>query len=485
MRGTALSVWITGIFVLIAAVCRSQPPQKLNVLFFLVDDLRPNLGCYGDPKAHTPHIDRLAERGIVFTNAYCQQAICSPSRTSMLTGMRPDETGVYDLQTHFRTAVPDAVTLPQSFKNQGYFVASTGKIFHNSKLTRDPVSWTRVAPFPGNRTYVLPENRGGKGKQAITETAEVPDTAYADGKIAEAAIGLLAEASQKEEPFFIAVGFIKPHAPFCAPKRYWDLYDRSAFAVTDRGRPLGSPDLAFHQWQELRGYKDVPEAGSLPMGQEQTILHGYYACISYVDAQIGKVLDELEALGMSEQTVVVLWGDHGYHLGEQDLWCKSTNFELATRVPLIVSAPGMAGNGKKAGAMVESVDIYPTLNDLCGIERTAVLSGISLKPLLEDPSARWEYPAFSQFVRPYQAAIHGKNTPEHMGYSVRVPGWRCTYWYDMNNGTVVARELYRLDDQDIEKENLAGQAGVAVMEKCLGALTDQYRKNTYLKINSK
>lgn len=484
IRNTKKSYWM---FCLMMAsgfplFAQHDQPRK-NVLFFLVDDLRPNLGCYGDSRAHTPNIDRLAGRGVAFANAYCQQAICSPSRTSMLTGLRPHETGVYNLQTHFRELVPNAVTLPQSFKNDGYFTASTGKIFHNSKHTLDPVSWTKVISPRGGRTYVLPENQNRKGKQGITEAADVPDTAYTDGKIAMEAMHLLTEAREKDTPFFIAVGFLKPHAPFCAPKTYWDLYNRSAFGVTDRNRPVGSPDLAFHQWQELRGYRDVPDEGGLSPEQEQKMIHGYYACISYVDAQIGKVMDHLETLGLSDQTIVVLWGDHGYHLGEQDLWCKSTNFELDARVPLIIASPEMEGNGKMTKAIVESVDIYPTLSELCGMEQKHELAGTSLTPLLDDPLMSWEYPAFSQFVRPYQAAINQKSLPVYMGYSVRVAGWRCTYWYDIEGKNVVERELYRMDHSDPERENVAGRPAVAAIETRLADLIDQYRRNQYRKRN--
>ncbi|SFC52231.1 iduronate 2-sulfatase [Parapedobacter composti] len=475
---------LLGIMLVNAVQMSTKGQQRKNILFLVVDDLRPDIGCYGDQRAYTPNIDKLAERGVVFRNAYCQQAVCSPSRTSMLTGLRPDETGVHDLQVHFRENLPGAVTLPQHFKGNGYFTASVGKIFHNSKRTLDSVSWTEeISPFDGN-TYVLPENRSGKGKQRATEMADVPDTAYSDGKIAEDAIRLLAEAGRTDNPFFIAVGFKKPHAPFCAPKRYWDLYERSAFGVVHRERPVGSPELSFHQWQELRGYSDVPDAGPIPPEQEQELIHGYYACISYVDAQIGRLMDELETLGLSDSTIIVLWGDHGYHLGEQDLWCKSTNFELDVRVPLIIAAPGMAGNGSATDAMVESVDIYPTLNELCGIPM-AGLSGISLRPLLAQPSMSWDYPAFSQFVRPYPA-IHNSKRASHMGYSVRIPGWRCTYWYDLEKNTVAAKELYRLDNGgDMETENIVGKSARSrKAEKRLSYLLNQYRNGQYRKVQN-
>lgn len=479
LRGM-LGAWRTEAGVQLPEVNPAYAGRK-NVLFLLVDDLRPNLHCYGDAVAITPNMDRLAARGVLFRRAYCQQAVCSPSRTSMLTGLRPDETGVHDLRTHFRENGPDIVTLPQAFKEQGYFTASVGKVFHNSKRTLDPVSWTReISPFSGN-TYVLPQNRmGGGGKKDATERADVPDTAYADGRIADDAIGLLDQAAALEKPFFLAVGFKKPHAPFCAPERYWKMYDRSAFAVTSRSRPEASPALAFHGWEELRGYADVPDTGNLTGEQECGLIHGYYACISYVDAQIGKVMDRLEALGLADKTIVVLWGDHGYHLGEQDLWCKSTNFELDTRVPLIVAAPGMHGNGHTTNAIVESVDIFPTLTALCGIRAPEPLSGISLRPLLDNPSATWSFSAFSQFTRPY-GAVHDSGRASYMGYSVRTDGWRCTYWYDVTADTLAERELYRISDEGVETENIASNANVRQTEAVLAKLIDDYRLGRYAK----
>ncbi|MFC3196837.1 sulfatase [Parapedobacter deserti] len=478
---TAICIFWTLCWLLWAPEARAQQDQRKNVLFFLVDDLRPNLGCYGDQWAQTPHIDRLAAQGMLFENAYCQQAVCSPSRTSMLSGLRPDETGVYDLRTHFRDGNPHVVTLPQAFKNQGYFTASVGKVFHNSKRTLDSVSWTlEVSPFSGN-TYVLPKNRSENGgKRDATERADVPDIAYADGQIAEDAILLMEKAAATDTPFFLAVGFMKPHAPFCAPETYWKRYERTMFAVAQRDRPIGSPELAFHQWQELRGYADVPDEGEITPEQEQELIHGYYACISYVDAQIGKVMDRLEELGMANNTIIVLWGDHGYHLGEQALWCKSTNFELDVRVPLILSAPGMRSNGGSTDAMVESVDIYPTLSDLCGIQATTTLAGTSLRPLLDNPRVDWGHPAFSQFVRPY-AAIHNSERATHMGYSVRVKGWRYTCWYDLETDLVVERELYRLNDNNLETRNVADKVSSRTVENRLAAWIEQYRKGRYKK----
>lgn len=449
--------------------------KKLNVLFFLIDDLRPNLGCYGDRLAITPNIDRLARRGIVFNRAYCQQAVCNPSRTSMLTGLRPDETGVYNLQAHFRKKVPEAITLPQAFKESGYNTVGLGKVFHALSATLDSVSWTRSLTNYGGRNYVLPENLKGRGaKKNITEMPDVPDISYEDGKIAGDAVKFLSGASKSSQPFFLAVGFKKPHAPYCAPKKYWDLYQRDAFGVLNRERPKDAPAIAFHSWQELRGYRDVPDSGAMTVDQEKQIMHGYYACISYIDAQIGKVMHQLDSLGLSENTIIVLWGDHGYHLGEQDLWCKSTNFELDTRVPLIIAAPGMEGNGRNTNVIVETVDIYPTLVDLCHIQGGSNLSGKSLSLLLNNPSAPWDRVAFSQFVRPYQA-INQSHAPTHIGYSVRSNEWRCTYWYRLADNGIESKELYFMGNGISETVNVSGQPQVAAIERKLAQLIERYR----------
>ncbi|MCX6252908.1 MAG: sulfatase, partial [Bacteroidia bacterium] len=361
---------------------KSKLTKPLNVLFIVSDDMRPNLGCYGDHYSVTPNIDRLAASGVVFTRSYCQMAVSCPSRTALLTGLRPDETGVTNLETHFRAKLPDLVTLPQLFKNNGYLALGTGKVFHALKQTVDPVSWSEPVPNYEVEGYLLPENRTGSGKKNSTECADVHDTAYVDGEMTMDAIKFLAKAKNENKPFFVAVGYKKPHAPYVAPKKYWDIYKDKTYQITDRERPIGSPALAFHNNEEIRGYKDIPDEGLIPPDKEQQIIHGYYACISYIDAQVGKVLNALDSLGLRENTIIVFWGDHGYHLGEQGLWCKSTNFELAARAPLIIAAPGMKGNGSKSDAIVEFVDVYPTLANLAGLTPQGKLSGISLVSLL-------------------------------------------------------------------------------------------------------
>lgn len=417
----------------------AQSPKKLNVLFIALDDLRPNLGCYGDAYAKTPNIDLIATRGMLFNRAYCQQAVCSPSRTSILTGLGPDETGVTNLETHFRDKLPNAVTLPQNFKNNGYLAFGTGKVFHAQPVTRDPVSWTRETEIVEDGGYVLAINKEGKGKKNSTENAEVADEAYTDGQTCQNGIAYLKEAKLLGKAFFLGVGFKKPHAPYTAPKKYWDLYKDTKFGITNRERPANSPALAYHDNEEVRGYRDIPDSGPLSPEKERELIQGYYACISFVDAQIGKLMHTLDSLGLRENTVVVLWGDHGYHLGEQGLWCKSTNFELDTRVPLIISAPGMKAKGQKTDAIVEFIDVYPTLLELCGIPKADRLSGVSLRPLLDNAQLKGSEAAFSQFVRPYKAIR--KFPPTHMGYSVHTDEWRCTYWYEVATGKVDEKEL--------------------------------------------
>ncbi|WP_419032889.1 sulfatase [Dysgonomonas gadei] len=451
-----------------------------NVIFIAVDDLRPTLGCYGDPYAKTPAIDKVAQSGTIFSHNYCQQAVSNPSRSSMLTGFRPDQTGVTDLNTHFREKNPDIVTLPQLFKNNGYYVYSTGKIFHSGGKMRDDVSWNEQASAYDRREYILEQNLTKKaGKAASTERGDVGDEAYPDGKIANDAVEFLQKAVNMDEPFFLAIGFKKPHLPFCAPSRYWDMYAGVDFKVENRARPVNSPDIAYHNWNELRGYSDIPKAGPLLADKEQELWQGYYACVSYVDAQLGKVLTELERLKLSDNTIIILWGDHGYHLGEQDLWCKSTNFELDNKVPLIISTPKQKTKGKQCDAITESVDIYPTLAGLCRMQTQSKLAGISLERFLDDPEKDWEYYAFSQFPRPYEAIT--KPVATTMGYTVRTPQWRCTYWYEIGSGAIVSKELYNLDSDNPEITNLSGNKEVERTEEKLASILDNYRKGIYQK----
>ena len=283
---------------------------------------------------------------------------------------------------------------------------------------------------------------------AATEAADAPDNAYGDGKVADAACALIAEFG--DHPFFLAVGFRKPHLPFSAPKRYWDLYERDAISAPENmDKPVGIPDFAWHNSKELRGYRDIPDDGPIANDLVSKLRHGYYACVSYMDAQVGKLLDALDARGLRENTVIVLWGDHGYHLGEKALWCKTTNYELDTRAPLIISAPGAPAG--VCDALVEFVDIYPTLLECCGLPPREDQEGVSMAPLLHQPQLPWKTAAFSQFPRPW--SYHGE--PEVMGYSMRTDRYRYTEWQDFRTGDVLERELYDHAESPAEIDNVA------------------------------
>lgn len=413
-------------------------PRRPNVLFLAVDDLRPQLGCYGDRFARTPNIDALARGGALFERAYCQQALCGPTRASLLTGLRPDTIRVYDLQTRFRDAVPDAVTLPQLFKQNGYVTESIGKIFHGSEIMSDPVSWSapeRLNIVNKRDQYALPANRDSNDesrKIASTELADVPDDAYIDGRIAADAVRTLGRI--KDKPFFLAVGFNKPHLPFAAPKKYWDLFDRREFPLPAHpNRPANMPAPAITAYSELRSYEDVPDTGPISEAKIREALHGYYAATAYTDANVGNVLSALRASGVEDNTIVVLWGDHGWHLGEQDYWGKTTNFEVCTRVPLIVRTPGRPA--ATVPALVEFVDIYPSLAELCSLSPPRNLEGLSFVPLLRAPKTAWKRAVFSQYPR------REAGGEKLMGYSMRTNHYRYTEWL-AGDRALRANELY-------------------------------------------
>ncbi len=449
------------LLLLLCGIARAEP---LNVLFIAIDDLRPALGCYGDPTAITPNMDRLAKRGTLFNRAYCQQAVCCPSRLSLLTGLRPDTIKVWDLNTHFREAMPKAVTLPQHFKNNGYHTRAIGKIFHGGgKPSKDPPSWSEAPLYDNIRDpkmrYATQRNLQGKGhKRAASESAEVPDNAYVDGLVCDAAEKALGHLKANKKPFFLAVGFRKPHLPFSAPKKYWDLYQRKDIPPTvTSDHPEGAPELAVRSWGELEGYSDIPKNGKLSQNKTQELRHGYYACVSYVDALTGRLLKKLDELNLTERTVILFWGDHGFHLGEQGLWTKANNYELSTRVPLILSVPGQTNTGVNTDALVEFVDLYPTLAQICGLPAPTKAEGISLLPLLEKPDRPWKTAVFSQYPRSFQGNRHRKSG-DIMGYAVRTQRHRYVEWRNGKTGKAQARELYDHQTDPHETKNLAKEA---------------------------
>lgn len=435
--------------------------RKPNVLFIAVDDLRTTLGCYGDKTAVTPHIDRLARRGMVFNRTYCQVAVCNPSRASLLTGRRPDTIRVWDLKAHFRQALPDVVTLPQYFKENGYHSRSIGKILHGSgPPAKDPPSWSHEPLHDTTRAtsgrYALPKNLEGEGlKRDSCESADVADSYYIDGTVCEDALAALRALQDNDRPFFLAVGFRKPHLPFCAPKKYWDYYRRGQIPPpVSNSHPVGAPELAVRSWLELEGYRDIPERGPIPEAKMAELRHGYYACVSYVDALVGRLLDELDRLALRDNTVILLWGDHGFHLGEQGLWTKANNYELSTRAPLILSVPGQPNAGATCNALVEFVDVYPTLTEACGLDVPDGLEGVSMMPLIENPGRPWKRAAFSQYPRDKKKNRHNGHG-DIMGYAMRTSGYRYVEWREWKTGEIVARELYDSARDPSEMKNLA------------------------------
>ncbi|MBM3889190.1 MAG: iduronate-2-sulfatase [Verrucomicrobia bacterium] len=468
-----------------AAAQTGWSAPRSNVLLLCVDDLKPLLGCYGAPVIQSPNIDRLAARGVLFERAFCNQAVCAPSRNALMTGLRSQTIGIYDLATNFRKSAPDAVTLPQYFKQHGYRTEAMGKIFHVGHGNHeDPASWSvehwRPTGVQGGG-YALKENRPKEmtreearfsnskvdpsklPRGAATECADVPDNTYADGMIADEAIRRLNAAKTRAgEPFFIAVGFLKPHLPFVAPKKYWDLYDCAAFPLPKlRVPPIGAPEFAPTTWGELRQYSDIPEVGSLDDAKTRLLIHGYHAATSYMDSQLGRVLDALDRDGFAKNTIIVLWGDHGWHLGDHGMWCKHTNYEQAARIPLIVVAPGVAKAGAKTGALAESVDVYPTLCELAGLPAPKGLDGASFSAALKNPAAKTK-----------EAVLHVYPRSQGMGRAVRTARYRLVEWKPIGAAADTAvLELYDYEADPDETKNLAAdKPGVVAQLRAILAM---------------
>jgi uncharacterized sulfatase len=420
---------------------------KPNVLFIAVDDMNNDLGCYGHPLVKSPNIDRLAKRGVRFDRAYCQFPLCSPSRSSLMTGLRPGTTRVFDLQYHFRSGLPNVVTLSQLFMTNGYFAARVGKIYHYGNPGQigtsgldDEKSWMQVVN-PSGRDKVPLEpriinyttNRGLGSAMCLLSDAEGTDEEHTDGKVATEAIGLMEQHAG--ERFFLAVGFYKPHTPYVAPKKYFDLYPPQKIKLP--AEPASHLDAIPRP--ALASTRPWPWFG-VTADQARECKQAYYATISFVDAQIGRVLDALDRLKLRDNTIVVFWSDHGYHLGEHGLWMKQSCFEESARVPLIIAAPGQKARGKASPRVVELLDLYPTLADLAGLNPPANLEGASLRPLLDNPKAAWDRPAFTQVQR-----------GGFPGYSVRTGRWRYIEWDEGAKG----RQLYDHRKDPHEFKNLA------------------------------
>jgi arylsulfatase A-like enzyme len=456
------------------ALVLSSFAAKPNVLFIAVDDLRPDLACYGAVQMKTPRFDKLASQGLLFERAYCQVAVCNPSRASILSGARPDTTGVLDNQHFMRPQMPDVISLPQHFKNNGWHSVSLGKVYHHSEREPgdDPLSWSeppwyRGNPAPGwfaksSLDYVNALKKLPKDQQPALmrgppfEASDTSDDVHPDGQTALKAIETLRRLKAQGQPFFLGVGFVKPHLPFNCPQKYWDLYPADTIQLpANYARRTDVPAPALLDPYELRSYGTVPPDGEpIPDEMALNLIRGYRACVSFMDAQLGRVLDELDALGLADSTIVIVWGDHGYHLGEHGLFTKMTNFELGTHVPLIVRVPGQKTAGQKTRALVELVDLYPTLAELAGLPLPAHLEGTSFAPLLAEPARPWKKAAFSQYLRKGGPKLMGKGPLAFDGRSIRTDRWRYTEWKDPK-GQPLGAELYDHQSDPAENTNLA------------------------------
>ncbi len=441
--------------------------NNTNVLVFIVDDLRDDLGCYGNDIVKSPNIDALAEKGVLFNKAYAQQGICAPSRMSILTGLRPETIGIYDIFTPMRKVRKDIESMPQFFKANNYKTASIGKVYHHGRDDKDV--WDIYHSKEPN-SYVKKENKDliarlkkekKKVKGPAFENADVEDEAYKDGRAANYAIAAL--KTLKDDPFLMFVGLSKPHLPFNAPKKYWDLYNRNDFKVPSRQKPKDMYKLALSKWGELKSYSNIPNIDALDDDLTKELTHGYYASISYIDAQIGKIMNTLDKLDLRKNTLIVFMSDHGYKLGEYGAWCKHSNMELDVRVPLIISRElnyKAKTNGSKSDALVENIDIFPTIAEICGLKKPKI-DGKSIVPLLNDPLKAWDAAAYSLYPR-------GK---KYMGCTVTDGEWRYTEWRNSVSQELLFTELYNhKNNNKVADKNVAADKKFKSVKKRMKAL---------------
>lgn len=447
--------------------------KPMNILFIAVDDLNTALGAYGNKEVISPNIDRLAAEGLKFERAYCNIAVCAPSRASLMSGLRPDATKTYDLRTPLRSVMPNIPMLPQYLRQYGYYTVGIGKLYHNN--VRDSLSWNVEIPemrVDSGLGYVLPKNIAykGPGKPEPTEVADVPDSLYRDGAMANEAVRTLSRLAKQNQPFFLGLGFIRPHMPFTAPKKYWDLYNRENLSLAAFSQnPAGASVHGLNRWKEYRNYKGVPRDENISIDSARKYIHAYYACVSYVDAQIGKVMNELNRLGLAENTVIVLWSDHGFKLGDIGMWGKNTNYEADTHIPLLFKVPGTPEMGKSSNALVELVDVYPSLVEAVGLPFPAHLQGKSFYPLTKDAGRDWKKAVFSQYPSS-QNKMYSEVRPtifpfnEVMGYAIRTKDFRYVQWVkgtrDKHEG-IVGEELYDYRKNKFETQNMVNDPAYA------------------------
>jgi len=421
--------------------------DALNVLFIAVDDLRPELNCYGKTHMHTPNMDRLAARGTLFEKAYCMVPTCGASRASMMTGIRPTPTRFINHLSRADEDAPNATTMNSHFKQHGYTTASLGKVFHHPQDSNK--GWSRPAwrqkHSPG-RSYYLPENVKkranaknvpGKKNGPAYEIADVPDDQYPDAEVAAKAIRRLKQLKHQGNPWFMVVGFYRPHLPFVVPKKYWDLYPRDTIRLPENNYiPEHAPQVSIHNNGELRHYTDIPQKGPVSKDTAINLIRGYYASVSFVDAQIGRVVQALNKTGQSDNTIIVLWSDHGWNLLEHTLWQKHSCYETSLQIPLIVAVPGKDPE-QRSPALIESIDLYPTLCELTGIPTPEHTQGTSFVPLLDNPLKPWKTHAVSRIQQ---------------GDSIRTQRYRYTNY--TKNGKHIGHMLYDHDTDPQENVSI-------------------------------
>lgn len=517
MKKNHTTYWFLALLSLVIFNCQNSKKEtkRPNILFVSIDDLRPTLGVYGDTIAITPNIDQLASEGMTFMQTFTQVAVCAPSRASLMTGLRPDSTRVWHLGDKFREIHPNTVTMPQYFSKFGYHTVNLGKIFHN--YMPDSISWDEPDLRPSR--YLRPDwiNRDGEtfyidekvnssqvrkrdsllkirpiryadgwNTGPAWEAANVHDTMYYDGAQNKLAKQTLTRIAKMDKPFFMGLGYFRPHLPFAAPKKYWDMYNREKIPLSKNPEiPKNAPLHTMNSMYELRHYDGFNHIGhptsSYRMSQDtiQTLRHGYYASVSYVDALLGQLITHMKDIGIYDNTIIILWGDHGWKLGDHNSWGKMTNYNIDLKVPMIIRYPNQENRNAKTYEITELIDMFPSLCELVNIEVPEYMQGTSFVPLLENPNLEWKKAAFSQFHRRPKVSADGKR---HMGYSMNTENYHYIEWYGWDSKTGTKREfesaeLYDSKNDPLETINIAQNEELSELVKSLSKqLSDGWRK---------
>ncbi len=477
------------LFLFLFSCQNEKDNTKYNVLFIAVDDMRTELNCYGADYIKSPNIDKLASNGVMFTKAYVQEAICMATRASIMTGLRPESKGIYTGES-VQDLVPDVLTLNKLFEQNNYTISAFGKIYHygsdhkiqfGDRYSDPKEKWAGRGYLTDEaiEEMYFNENHPIKGRSHADrgpafEHADVADSAYIDGYNTEMAIRKLKSLKNEKNPFFMAIGFHKPHLPFIAPKKYWDLYPIETVSLPEiKDKPENATPYTLRSWGELRNYYGMPKHNE-PVGEDTTriLRQGYFACVSYVDAQIGKIIETLKELDLDKNTIIVLWGDHGYKLGDYGYWAKWSNMNIDTHIPLIFNVPGGEKNAR-CNVPVEALDIYPTLADLCGFQKPEHLEGKSILPLLNKPETNEDDYAYS--VWPHDRAKYEKTV---MGYAVKTSQYNYVEWVKLSSGEVLASELYDHKIDPMETRNVIDDNNYTEVINRLSAKCKERQKAT-------